>query len=108
MTVKTAIAATFISLATLAAVPAHATDVSVKLGFGTPHWGGYHQPHPAWQQHTLKPVQVRWILQSRGYRDISYFDRRGNVYQLRAKRDGHRYFLVVSAHNGRVIQRTRI
>lgn len=111
MTLKTAIAAAFISLSTLAAVPsAQASDINVKIGFGAPGygWGGYHQQHkPYWHQ-TLSPQQVRWIMQSRGYRNISYFDRRGAVYQMRATHGGKKFFVVVSAHNGRVLDRTRI
>lgn len=108
MTVKTAIAAAVISLTALVAVPAHATDVNVKIGFGAPGygWGGYSY-QPSWQS-TLSPQQVRWILKTRGYQNISYFDRRGSVYMVRATQFGRPYFLVINAHNGRVMERNRI
>jgi hypothetical protein len=109
---KTAVAAALISLATLAAVPAQAGGISVEIGYGGSGYGwsgNNHRGYGHQQRHyRLSTDEVRWILRNSGYRQIRFVDGHGPVYQLRAKKRGYTYFLVVSARNGEVLSRNRI
>ena len=109
MITKTTIAAALIALTSLAAVPAKA--LTVEFGFGGPNMGwsdGYQGQHGDRFRHRLSPQEIRWILRDRGYRNIRFFDDHGPVYQLRARKHGETYFLVVSARSGEILQRNRI
>ncbi len=114
---KKTIAAGVVALGALAAsAPANAGTLSFSIEVGRPtavhdynySYGskGYHHGH---KHHTLSAKEVRRILRHRGYRDISYLDRRGTIYQVRA-RDyrGRRVGLVVSARNGAILTAYRL
>ena len=111
MFAKTTIAAALISLSTLAAVPAQASDVNIQIGFGGgPGWSDYGHGHGRghdMRRHRLSSEEVRWILRDRGYHHIRFFDNRGPVYQLRARKHGDMFFLVVSARTGEILSRNR-
>ena len=106
---KTTIAAALISLSALAAVPAqgrrlqHPTRLRrSRLERPRPRHG-HHM-----RRHRLSTDEVRWILRDRGYRQIRFFDNHGAVYQLRARKHGDTFFLVVSARTGEILSRNRI
>ena len=111
---RTTIAAGLIALTSLAAVPANASSLTVEFGnFG--YGGGYgwsdqHRGERGHRQmrHRLSQQEVRGILRDRGYRNIRFFDDRGPAYQLRARKRGETYFLVVSARSGEILSRNRI
>jgi len=109
MITKTTIAAAMIALTSLTAVPAKA--LTVEFGFGAPGYGwnqGNHDRGDRWRHHRLSKQEVRGILRDRGYRNIRFSDDRGPVFQLRARKHGETYFLVVSARSGEILQRNRI
>jgi hypothetical protein len=107
MIAKTSIAAALISLSMLAAVPAQASDVNIQIGFGGgPGWSDRGHGHQM-RRHRLSSEEVRWILRDRGYHQIRFFDKRGPVYQLRARKHGDTFFLVVSARTGEILSRNR-
>ena len=109
MITKTTIAAAMIALTSLAAVPAKA--ITVEFGFGGPGMGwsdGQHDRGDRWRNQRLSKQEIRWMLRDRGYRNIRFFDDSGPVYQLRARKRGESYFLVVSARSGEILQRNRI
>jgi hypothetical protein len=114
MFTKTTIAAALISLTTLAALPAQASDISVDIGFGVPDYswsGGHGHGHGHGQHHRMHRLstdEVRWMLHGSGYRHVRFFDDRGPVYQVRARRHGDTFFLVVSARTGEILSRNRI
>lgn len=117
MFAKTTIAAALISLTTLAAVPAQASDINIQIGFGGPGYGwnvGHGRGHDYGYRHhrrmrdLLSPGEVRWMLRDRGYSDIRFFDNSGALYQLRAWRHGERYVLAVSARTGEILSRYAI
>jgi hypothetical protein len=113
---KKTIAAGVVALGALAAsAPANADSLRFSVEVGRPvvvhdhrgygyGWDGHHGHHK-----TLSASEVRRILRHRGYRDISYLDRRGSIYQVRA-RDyrGRRVGLVVSARNGAILTAYRL
>jgi hypothetical protein len=111
------IAAGLIAITSLAAVPANAGGLTVEFGFGGGHgqnwgsqggghnWGG-HGPYR--HQARLSTQEVRFILRGNGYRNIQFVDNRGPVYQLRARKNGRTFFLVVSARDGEILSRQRI
>ncbi len=112
---KKTIAAGIVALGALAAsAPANAGSLSFSVEVGRPiavhddhrgyGWGDHRGHHKA-----LSAKEVRRILRHRGYRDISYLDRRGSIYQVRA-RDyrGRRVGLVVSARNGAILTAYRL
>jgi hypothetical protein len=116
---KTTIAAGLIALTSLAAVPANASSLTVE--FGNPGYGtGYGGPGNEWSDHNrgdrgyrhmrhrLSHEEIRWILRDRGYHRIRFFDDSGRVYQVRARKHGETYFLVVSARSGEILSRNRI
>ena len=111
---KTTIAAGLIALTSFAALPANASSLTVEFGnFG--YGGGYGwSDHDRGERghrqmrHRLSPDEIRWILRDRGYRQIRFFDDHGPVYQLRARKRGETYFLVVSARSGEILSRNRI
>jgi hypothetical protein len=111
---KTTIAAAFISIATLTAVPAQAAGINVEIGFGNPGYGwshpGYgagHYDHGRRHAHRLSREEVRWMLRDSGYRHIRFFDDHGPIYQLRARRHGDTFMLVVSKRTGEILSRNR-
>jgi hypothetical protein len=117
---KKTIAAGLIALTSLAAVPASASSLTIEFG-GTPGYGnGYGGHGYKWDnydhrdrgyrhgRYRLSPQEIRWILRDRGYHDIRFFDRQGAVYEVRARRHGEAYYLVVSARSGEVLSRNRI
>jgi Spy/CpxP family protein refolding chaperone len=105
--IKTTLAAALISLSTLASVPAQASDISIQIGFGGgPGWSDNGHGHQMRRQR-LSTDEVRWILRDHGYRQIRFFDNRGPVYQLRARKHGDTFFLVVSARSGEILSRHR-
>jgi len=116
MNTKTTIAAALIALTSLTAVPAQA--LTVDFNFGGPGYGWGGGQHYGWSggysdrrdhfRHRLSRQEVRWILRERGYRNIRFFDDHGPVYQLRARRHGDTYYLVVSARSGEILSRNRI
>ena len=101
---KTAIAAGLIALTTLAAVPAQASGLTVKFGFGRPAYvsGGYGY---GWHKGKLSPHQIRWILRSKGYGAINFLDRKGPAYEVIAFKSGKRFYVVVSSWNGGILAR---
>ena len=105
---KTTIAAALIALTSLTAVPAKAH--SVEFGFGGPGYGwnegGFDRGER--RHYRLSKQEIRWILRDRGYRNIRFFDDNGPIYQLRARKYGETYFLVVSARSGEILARNRI
>ncbi len=113
---KTMIAAGLIAATTLIAVPANA-GVTVKFGFGAPGYGWNHAPHGhgwkhapyghGWQHKTLSQRDVSRILHRQGYRHVQVLDRRGPVYQVRARKFGRAFYLVVSARNGAILSQHR-
>ncbi len=129
MTAKKKIAAGLLALATIGfAVPAGAAGVS--LNFVTDGvqvelvrdrderrgdrdgWRHNDRRHGGWDHgwhRTLSPKEVRRILRHRGYSHIRYLDRRGPIYQAQAVDFRGRYRgLVISAHNGAILQSYRI
>lgn len=114
MFARKTIAAGLVALTTLAtAVPASAASLNLNFGQGgaqlTFHDGNRH----GWDRHdrrqrTLSAQEVRRVLRDRGYRNINYVDRRGQVYQARATLNGRRFGLVISARNGAILNRYRI
>ncbi len=109
---KTTIAAALIALTTLSALPAQASGITVEFGFGGSGYGwsggGHGSGSHQMRRQRLSTEEVRWILRSDGYRNIRFFDDRGPVYQLRARKHGRTYFLVVSARSGEILSRNRI
>ncbi len=104
------IAAGFVALTTLSAVPANAANFSFNFGPG-PAYHGYHGGygyHDHWRRDRVSTDQVRFMLRRDGYYGIRFVDDRGAVYQLRASRHGRDFFLVVSARDGQVLSRQRI
>ena len=95
-------------------VPAKADSLSFSFQVGVPtvvhdyryDWDRKGYDH---HRHTLSAKEVRRVLRSRGYRDITYVDRRGSTYQVHA-RDyrGRRVGLVVSARNAAIITAYRL
>jgi hypothetical protein len=120
MNIKKIIAAGVVASTALCAVPANAASLSFEFGSGGVQFGisdhnrwnggGWHRNDNQWSQHRnfLSTQEVRRILRSQGYRDINYLDRRGNIYQAEASRNGRRYGLVVSARDGDILNRYRI
>lgn len=104
---KKTIAAGLIAVTTLTAVPANAA--SFGFHFGAPGWGWSPGPHhgPRWQTHRLSQREVRGILRHQGFRFIDFLDTRGPVYQVRARKHGRGFFLVVSARNGNILSMHR-
>ncbi len=120
MFAKTAIAAALISLGTLAA-PANAANFNMQFGYGSGHHQGYHQGNQwgqggnnwNWQHQQHRPQrlsaeEIRWMLRDSGYHAVRFFDSRGPVYQLTARKYGRSYFLVVSARTGDILSAQRI
>lgn len=114
MFTKTTIAAALISLTTLAAVPAQASGIDIQIGFGGSGYGwsdgyghgyGHHRHH---MRQRLSTDEVRWMLRDSGYHQIRFFDDRGPVYQLSARKHGDMFYLVVSARTGEILSRNRI
>jgi hypothetical protein len=101
------IAAGLIALTSFAALPAQAHQIEIQIGsgFGVGWSDGSHVNH--WR-HRLSPQEVRWMLRDRGYRNIRFLDDHGPVYQLRARKFGEVYYLVVSARSGEILARNRI
>ena len=99
---KTAIAAGLIALTTLAAVPAQASGLTIKFGFGGPAYvsGGH-----GWHVGKLSPQQIRWVLRSKGYGAINFLDRKGPAYEVIAFKSGKRFYVVVSSRNGAILAR---
>jgi len=114
MITKTTIAAALISLGTLAAAPTQASELSVAIGFDNPghRWsadnGYWHGDRRHDRGFRLSTDEERWMLRDRGYHQIRFFDDRGPVYQLRARKRGDVFFLVVSARTGEILSRSRI
>lgn len=109
---KTTIAAGLIALTSLTAVPAQAGGISVEFGFGGPGYGwdggsGYGHGYGRHMRQRLSADEVRWMLRDRGYRQIRFFDQ-GRVYQLRARKNGATYYMVVSSFTGEILSRNRI
>jgi hypothetical protein len=102
------IAAGFIALTTLSAVPADAASFNFQFGPGPSYYGNHGGYGHNWQNQRVSTDQVRWMLRRDGYRGIRFFDDRGAVYQLRASKHGRDYFLVVSARSGEILSRQRI
>jgi hypothetical protein len=102
------IAAGFIALTTLSAVPADAASFNFQFGPGPSYHGNQGGYGHNWQHQRVSTDQVRWMLRRDGYRGIRFFDDRGAVYQLRASKHGRDYFLVVSARSGEILSRQRI
>jgi hypothetical protein len=112
---KKTIAAGIVALGALAAsAPANADSLRFSVEVGRPivvhddrgyGWDDHRKGH----HKALSASEVRRILRHRGYRDISYLDRRGSIYQVRA-RDyrGRRVGLVVSARNGAILTAYRL
>jgi hypothetical protein len=115
---KTTIAAGLIALTSLAAVPADASSLTVEFGGNFGYGQGYGGPGNEWnnsdhrdrgyRHHRLSHEEIRWILRDRGYHRIRFFDDSGRVYQVRARKHGETYFLVVSARSGEILSRNRI
>ena len=103
---KTAIAAGLIALTTLAAVPAQASGLTVKFGFGGPAYvsGGNGYGY-GWHKGKLSPQQIRWVLRSKGYGAINFLDRKGPAYEVIAFKSGKRFYVVVSSRNGAILAR---
>lgn len=111
---RTTIAAGLIALTSFASVPANASGLTVQFGspgygagYGWSDEGGGDRGHRQMRQR-LSQQEIRWILRDRGYRNIRFFDDRGPIYQLRARKRGETYFLVVSARSGEILSRNRI
>ena len=116
---KKTIAAGLIALTSLAAVPANAASFSIEIG--QPGYGmGYGGPRNEWTdyededrgyrhgQYRLSRAEVRWMLRDRGYHRIRFLDDRGRVYEVRARKHGETYYLIVSARSGEILSRNRI
>jgi hypothetical protein len=112
MAIKSAVFAGALALATvLGTMPTQAQSgdgFSLQFQFGEPRYGSRDWDRPARYERTLTPQQVRRILRSRGYEDIRFVDRRGDIYRARAERNGRDFRLVVNAFNGRILDRDRI
>ena len=115
MNTKTTIAAALIALTSLTAVPAKALTVDFNIsgpnqGWSNPNhgWSDRNWGHGDRFRHRLSQQEVRWILRERGYRNIRFFDDHGPVYQLRARKHGDTFFLVVSKRSGEILSRNRI
>ena len=111
MNAKKTLGAAIIALGTLAAVPASAGGLTVQFGFDGPGYG-WSDHRGGWRdhgrRHMLSPQEVRQELRDRGYRQIRYLDRRGEVYQARASKGRRDFYLVISARNGQILSRNRI
>ena len=122
MITKTTIAAALIALTSLTAVPAKAFTIDFNIGGPGHGWSnpnhGWSNPNRGWSdrnwghddhwRNRLSRQEVRSILRDRGYRNIRFFDDRGPVYQLRARKHGDTYFLVVSKRSGEILSRNRV
>jgi hypothetical protein len=129
MTAKTTIAAGLLALATIGyAVPAGAAGLTLNVGTDglqvelvrdrderhgdRDGWRHDRRHHHGWSHgwhRTLSPHEVRLILRHRGYSHVRYLDRRGPIYQAQAVDYRGRYRgLVISAHNGAILQSYRI
>lgn len=108
ITTKT-IAAGLVALTTLSAVPANAASFNFQFGPGPSYHGGHGYGHgQQWRHGRVSTAEVRFMLRRHGYRAIRFFDARGPVYQLRARKHGRSYFLVVSARDGQILSRRRV
>jgi hypothetical protein len=110
ITTKT-IAAGLVALTTLSAVPANAAGFSFQFGPGpgASYYGGYGYGHGhQWRHGRVSTDEVRFMLRRHGYRAIRFVDDRGAIYQLRARKHGRSYFIVVSARNGEILSQRRI
>jgi hypothetical protein len=75
---------------------------------GSDDRGGWNNHRPD-RRHFLSPREVRSVLRDRGFRGISYVDRRGAIYQARAfDRRGRAVGIVVSARDGDILNVYRI
>jgi hypothetical protein len=109
------IAAGLIAVSTLAAVPANAAGFNFQFGHG-PSWGYYggHDSHyrqgydSHYRQDRLSPDEVQRMLRRDGYWVVRFYDAHGPVYQLRARKHGDEYVLVVSARTGEILSRHRV
>lgn len=115
MFTKKTIAAAVVALGAFAAsAPANADSLRFSVEVGRPivvddHRGYDWDDHRGGHHKTLSASEVRRILRHRGYRDISYLDRRGSIYQVRARdHRGRRVGLVVSARNGAILTAYRL
>jgi hypothetical protein len=115
---KTTVAAALIALTSFAAVPASASSLTIEFGGNSGYGLGYGGPNNGWhdsdhrdrgyRHHRLSREEIRWILRDRGYRNIRFFDDRGRVYEVRARKRGEIYYLIVSARSGEILSRNRI
>ena len=105
---KKTLAAALIAATTLTAVPASADSLNFHFGFGN-SGSGWHG-NPGWQHHDrrVSPQEVRHILRNQGYRQIDFLDRSGRTYEVRARKNGRTFYIVVSARSGEIISRNRI
>ena len=117
MIARTAIAATLISLTTLAAVPAKASDLSISIGFNGYGQGyGWSGPtydvgyrHNNWRRHDrLSGEEIHWLLRNAGYHHIVFVNNSGPVIQLKARKEGSWFFVTMDAYTGQMISRERL
>lgn len=105
------IAAGIIAIAGLTAVPANAGGLTVEFGYGDNAGYGWGDRDRGGRHHHMQRMstqEVRWMLRDRGYNAIRFVDTRGPVYQLRARKNGRTFFIVVSARDGEILSRQRI
>ena len=87
-----------LSLAAPVAVPSPAHAVTINITIGSNLNNG----------RAITCRDGERILRRRGFRDIRRVDCRGRFFVYRARRDGRRYEIAVSAHNGRVVDLRRL
>jgi hypothetical protein len=105
---KKTLAAALVAATTLTAAPASADSLNFQFGFGGPGYGWHGGPN--WQHHDrrVSPREVRHMLRDRGYHQIDFLDRSGRTYEVRARKNGRTFYIVVSARSGEIISRHRI
>lgn len=112
---STAIFAAAIAAAMTFSQPsAEAGKVGVTIGFGSGHWhNGYNHYDPFYEPaYSYQDALPRWRvlrkLERRGYYNFRRLRLRGDVYKVKARKNGRRYSLRIDAYSGRVISRHRI
>lgn len=87
-----------LSLAAPVAMPTQAQAVTININIGSSLNNG----------RAISCAEGERILRRRGFRDVRRVDCRGRFFVYRAWRDGRRFEIAVSRHNGRVVDMRRI
>ena len=102
-TLRAAAVAVVLGGTAVTAMPVQAGSPSIDFSFSI---GGRH--HHGGRDYCMRDRQVRGLLRARGYSHIRFFDRRGRVVQVTARRHGDRWSIAFDTCRGRIIDRDRI